>query len=218
MSSLQADRERFQRYYAVPAVIMERLEVFADLLRHWQRAKNLVSNTTLDQFWSRHVFDCYQLLQLGHAGGHWVDLGSGAGLPGLVIALGRCESTENLQHGSVTLVEANGRKCAFLRAVSRETNVPVTILNNRIESVSIADLPHRPDYITARALAPLEKLTELMVPLMAPKTVALVHKGQDFASEIEKASKYCDFDVIQHKSQLDNRSVILALSGLRLHT
>lgn len=218
MSNLEADRERFQRHYSVPDAIMDRLDVYADLLRHWQRAKNLVSNTTLDQFWSRHIFDCYQLLQLGRVDAHWVDLGSGAGLPGLVVALARPESTENLEDGSVTLVEANGRKCAFLRAVSRETKCPVTILNNRIESVSIAGLPHSPDFITARALAPLDKLVELMAPLMASKTVALVHKGQDFASEIEKASKYCAFDVIQHESQLDNRSVILALSALRLHT
>lgn len=218
MTSLQADRQRFQQHYAVPDVIMERLDIYADLLRHWQRAKNLVSNTTLDQFWSRHVFDCYQLLGLGRSHAHWLDLGSGAGLPGLVVALGRSESTEKSQPGSVTLVEANGRKCAFLRAVSRETNVAVTIVNNRIESVSIPDLPHAPDYITARALAPLDKLTNLLAPLMRPETVALVHKGQDFASEIEKASKYCDFDVIQHKSQLDDRSVILALSKLHLHT
>lgn len=218
MSSLATDRAHFQRHYSVPATVMERLDVYADLLRHWQRAKNLVSNTTLDQFWSRHIFDCYQLLQLGHPGAHWLDLGSGAGLPGLVLALGQTESTENVQEHSVTMVEANGRKCAFLRAVSRETNTPVTILNNRIDSVSIPDLPHPPDFITARALAPLDKLTEMMIPLMGSETVALVHKGQDFASEIEKASKYCDFDVIQHKSQLDDRSVILALSKLRLRS
>ncbi len=218
MSNLDSDRARFERQYDVPALTMERLDVYADLLRHWQRAKNMVSNTTLDQFWSRHVFDSYQLLELGRPDANWVDLGSGAGLPGLVVALGRTVSTEKMTSGSVTLIEANGRKCAFLRAVSRETKVPVTILNNRIESVSIPDLPHSPDIITARALAPLDKLTELMVPLMAPETVALVHKGQDFASEIEKASKYCDFDVIQHKSQLDDRSVILALSKLRLRS
>lgn len=217
MASPEPDRARFERHYDVPATVMERLDIYADLLRHWQRAKNLVSNTTLDQFWSRHVFDSYQLLELGYPGAHWLDLGSGAGLPGLVVALGRDLSTENSKGGSVTLIEANGRKCAFLRAVSRETNVPVTIVNNRIESVSIPDLPHVPDIITARALAPLDKLVTLMAPLMRSESVALVHKGQDFASEIEKASKYCDFDVIQHKSQLDDRSVILALSKLRLH-
>lgn len=197
---------------------MERLDIYADLLRRWQGAKNLVSSTTLDQFWSRHVFDSYQLLALGYPGAHWLDLGSGAGLPGLVIALGRSVSTEKSIGGSVTLIEANGRKCAFLRAVSRETKMPATIVNNRIESVSISDLPHVPDIITARALAPLDKLAGLMAPFMHSDSVALVHKGQDFASEIEKASKYCDFDVVQHTSQLDDRSVILALSKLRLHT
>ncbi len=217
MASPESDRAHFERHYDVPAAVMERLDIYADLLRHWQRAKNLVSNTTLDQYWSRHVFDSYQLLELGVPSAHWLDLGSGAGLPGLVVALGRNVSTENSMGGSVTLIEANGRKCAFLRAVSRETNVPVTILNNRIESVSIPDLPHVPDIITARALAPLDKLVTLMAPLMRPESIALVHKGQDFAFEIEKASKYCDFDVIQHKSQLDDRSVILALSKLRLH-
>lgn len=215
MNSVASERERFQRYYAVEAPVMARLDRYAAMLVEWQRAKNLVSGRTLEGLWSRHIFDCYQLLQHAPAGADWLDIGSGAGLPGMVISLARPGIGTAPPGGSVTMIEANGRKCAFLRAVSRETDRPARIINNRIESVPMSDLPRVPDIITARALAPLQKLCELMAPLMAPKTCALVHKGQDFASEIEKASKYWDFDVIQHQSQLDESSVILAISKLR---
>ncbi len=211
-----AEREAFQQFYDVQPDVMARLERYAALLIEWQRAKNLVSGSTLDGLWKRHISDCYQLLQYAPVNAHWLDIGSGAGLPGAVVLLGRPLSGQELPVGSVTMIEANGRKCAFLRAVSRETARPAIIINNRIESVPISHLPHVPDIITARALAPLPKLCDLMAPLMGPKTCALVHKGQDFASEIEKASKYWDFDVIQHQSQLDESSVILAISNLQI--
>tara|TARA_R110002124_G_C8861897_1_gene507079 strand:- start:249 stop:905 length:657 start_codon:yes stop_codon:yes gene_type:complete len=216
MSDTAVEREDFLHFYDVQPAVMARLDRYAALLVEWQRAKNLVSSSTLDGLWSRHISDCYQLLQYAPADAHWLDIGSGAGLPGAVVLLGRTSQEQELPAGSVTMIEANGRKCAFLRAVSRETARPAMIVNNRIESVPISDLIHVPDIITARALAPLPKLCDLMAPLMGLKTRALVHKGQDFASEIEKASKYWDFDVIQHQSQLDDSSVILAISNLQI--
>ncbi|MFN3170550.1 MAG: 16S rRNA (guanine(527)-N(7))-methyltransferase RsmG [Hyphomicrobiales bacterium] len=151
---------------------------YVELLRVWQKAKNLVSKDTLDAVWTRHVADGLQLIPLIH---RWcsdfdgqsvrvVDLGSGAGLPGMIVALGSVcpmAQAENPKgHAAqrppvaVTLVEANGRKASFLRTVSRETGVPLTVLNERIE-VAHTDGEVPADIITARALAPLAKLIHL---------------------------------------------------------
>lgn len=214
--SVIRDEAKFQRDFAVPADRMRRFSRYAALLKDWQKAKNLVSDTTLETLWQRHISDSYQLLALARDGAHWLDIGSGAGLPGIIIAMSVLGSVEDQQPaGSVSLIEANGRKCAFLKAVSRETQVPANILNGRIEEISLEKLPQTPDYITARALAPLPKLCGLISRFMGSETVALVHKGQDFASEIEEATKYWDFDVVQHPSRIEDGSVILCISNLK---
>ncbi|MEP0521615.1 MAG: 16S rRNA (guanine(527)-N(7))-methyltransferase RsmG [Hyphomicrobiales bacterium] len=214
--SLNRDQAQFQQDFKVPADQMERLARYADLLRDWQKAKNLVSQTTLQSLWHRHISDSYQLLAFGREEAHWLDIGSGAGLPGIIVALAILKPVESPNRArSVTLLEANGRKCMFLKAVSRETQIPANIINARIEQFSLEKLPETPDYITARALAPLPKLCGLISRFMGSETVALIHKGQDFASEIEEATKYWDFDVLQHPSRIEDGSVILAISNLK---
>lgn len=215
MSATQ-DEMAFQRNFDVPSHRMEKFSRYATMLRDWQRAKNLVSDTTLQTLWTRHISDSYQLLALARSDAHWLDIGSGAGLPGLIIALSILDAPGSQQSAeSVSLIEANGRKCAFLKAVSRETQSPANVVNSRIEEFSLEKLPQTPDYITARALAPLPKLCGLVSRFMGSDTVALVHKGQDFASEIEEATKYWDFDVLQHPSRIEDGSVILAISNLK---
>lgn len=214
--SFSTDEAQFQEEFAVPADQMARFARYAELLEDWQRAKNLVSNSTLQSLWQRHISDSYQLLAHGRKDAHWLDIGSGAGLPGIIIALAVLTSGDRSNaSGSVSLVEANGRKCMFLKAVSRETQISANIINARIEEFSLEKLPEMPDYITARALAPLPKLCGLISRFMGSETVALVHKGQDFASEIEEATKYWDFDVVQHPSRIEDGSVILAISNLK---
>lgn len=214
--SFSQDEEEFQKVFDVPDGQMVKFSRYADLLRDWQRAKNLVSDNTIKTLWQRHISDSYQLLSLAEDNSHWLDIGSGAGLPGIVVAIAEFDaSAVKLQTGSVSLIEANGRKCAFLKAVSRETQIDANIINSRIEEVSLEKLPQTPDYITARALAPLPKLCGLIFRFMGSETVALVHKGQDFASEIEEATKYWGFDVIQHPSRIEDGSVILAISNLK---
>lgn len=210
------DAAAFQSEFSVSDLRMAKFQTFAKLLHDWQKAKNLVSDATLRDLWLRHISDSYQLLEHGREEAHWLDIGSGAGLPGMVVAMAICD-----RHGapnpnlSASLIEANGRKCAFLKAVSRETRSPSHVFNGRIEEFSLEKLPNVPDYITARALAPLPKLCGLISPLMGSETVALVHKGQDFASEIEEATKYWDFDVLQYPSRVEDGSVVLAVSNLK---
>ncbi|MFK8032551.1 MAG: 16S rRNA (guanine(527)-N(7))-methyltransferase RsmG [Hyphomicrobiales bacterium] len=195
---------------------MVKFSRYADLLRDWQKAKNLVSDNTIQTLWQRHISDSYQLLALADKNANWLDIGSGAGLPGIVVAIGVHHSLcTNSPAGTVSLIEANGRKCAFLKAVSRETQIGAKVINGRIEEIPLEKLSHTPDYITARALAPLPKLCGLISRFMGSETVALVHKGQDFASEIEEATKYWGFDVIQHPSRIEDGSVILAISNLK---
>ncbi|MEO0385761.1 MAG: 16S rRNA (guanine(527)-N(7))-methyltransferase RsmG [Pseudomonadota bacterium] len=201
---------------------------YVELLRVWQKAKNLVSKDTLVDVWTRHVADGLQLIPLIQG---WcsdysaqsvqvVDLGSGAGLPGMIVALGsadplaKVESPKGLRRPilAVTLVEANGRKASFLRTVSRETGVPVTVLNKRIEAVHI-DEGVPADIVTARALAPLAKLVDLAKPWMEKGATAFFHKGGEYARELEEWTDADAYDVVEHISVVDPNSRILQISG-----
>jgi 16S rRNA (guanine527-N7)-methyltransferase len=210
---------------------------FVELLRSWQLAKNLVSNDTLDQVWERHVADGLQLVPLierwleadsvdtvapvkGSA--QVLDLGSGAGLPGLVLALARPGepsgdgadvglASESKFVFNVSLVEANGRKASFLRTVSRETGVPVTVINARIDALH-GDPAISPDIITARALAPLPKLMALAEPWMTSGATAFFHKGGEYARELAEWTDASRHDVVEHVSVVDPSSRILQVT------
>src|SRR5918998_1010403 len=130
----------------------ERLDILARELRRWQEVKNLVGPGTLDSIWTRHIADSLQLLDIAPEAYAWVDLGSGAGFPGLVLGIAALER-DGMR---VDLVESNGRKCAFLRHVVRVTGAPVTVHEARVEAV-IGRLKGA-DVVTARALAPLNQL------------------------------------------------------------
>lgn len=208
----------------------ENIVRYVELLRAWQEAKNLVSRDTLIDVWIRHVADGLQLIPLIY---RWcadfdrqriqvVDLGSGAGLPGMIIALGGGDPLKEVEGSTVhtvksppltvMLVEANGRKASFLRAVSRETGVPVTVVNKRIEAVQ-HDGEVRADIITARALAPLEKLVDLAKPWMEKGATAFFHKGGEYARELEEWTAADAYDVVEHVSVVDPNSRILQISG-----
>ena len=158
---------------------MERLEVYAAHLRRWQGAINLVSRASLDDLWRRHFLDSAQLLRHAPAGVHWLDLGSGAGFPGLVLAI---------MGARVTLVESDQRKCVFLREAARLSGAAVSILAQRIEDPPTG--MDAVDIITARALAPLDRLIALAAPWAGLDTVGLFPKGQDVDSELTRCAKY----------------------------
>lgn len=182
------------------------LEIYKTLLETWQKKINLVSASTLSHTWERHFEDSLQLLpHLPQTKSTLIDLGSGAGFPGLVLAICRQETLD------VTLVEADLRKCLFLENVSRETFLRVTVLRSRIESLSGI----KGDVITARALAPLSDLLEYAFPLMKKTSTCLFLKGKEVEKEIEMAKKKWEFCLEIFPSLTDSGGRILKISQLQ---
>ncbi|MDT2020446.1 16S rRNA (guanine(527)-N(7))-methyltransferase RsmG [Methylocella sp. CPCC 101449] len=202
------DRERAARWLNVSRETWAKLELYENRLRRWQRVKNLVAPSTLDQIWSRHFADSQQILAHARtAGGYpktWVDLGSGGGFPGLVIAI--CLAGTDTR---VHLVESDHRKCAFLRDVARETQAPAVVHNLRIEDC-YADVG-RVDMVTARALAPLWKLLDLAAPFIEDGAKCLFLKGQDVESELTEATISSSLKVSLIESQVDPQGRLVAV-------
>lgn len=194
--------------YSVSRETRERLEILVAELHRWQAAKNLVGPGTLDQVWSRHVADSLQLLE--HApptARTWLDLGSGAGFPGLVIAIAVAER----EGARVDLVEANSRKCAFLRHVARLTGAPARIHPARIEDV-VGGFVGKTDVVTARALAPLDKLLAWCGELLKTGSIGLFPKGERVAAELTALAQYPTLQVDDFPSRSDSRGHILRIS------
>ena len=155
-----------------------------DLLAQWQRTINLVAPSTLPDIWSRHFANSAQLLALAPPGAkRWLDLGSGAGFPGLVVAL----MLAGRRGARVALIESDTRKAAFLAEVARRTGAPVDIYPLRIEKSATQAKLGAIDVITARALAPLPRLLELAQPYFSTATVGLFLKGREAQAEVEAA-------------------------------
>lgn len=154
----------------------------AELIR-WSRAKNLIGPDTLGQLWTRHIADSAQVLSCAPEARSWVDLGSGAGFPGLVVSI----LLAGVNNADVHLVESNGRKCAFLRAAARQAVAPATVHCQRIEAF-IAGWQRPVHVVTARALAPLSKLLEMTAPLIEAGAIGVFHKGQDVEFELTQAA------------------------------
>jgi 16S rRNA (guanine527-N7)-methyltransferase len=191
-----------------------RLAVLVAELERWQVAKNLVSATTLEQVWSRHVADSLQLLDHApeHAV-HWLDLGAGGGFPGLPLAAALAERPGS----SMTLVESNGRKCAFLRQAARLMGVKVAIHASRIEQAMAGNITTSlgpVDVVSARALAPLDQLLHWTEKLLTNGAIGLFPKGQDVDQELTQASKYWKFNLMIHPSLTDPAGRILRISAL----
>ncbi|GLK73321.1 16S rRNA (guanine(527)-N(7))-methyltransferase RsmG [Ancylobacter dichloromethanicus] len=181
-----------------------RLDIIVALLEKWQRTINLVAPATLPQVWTRHVADSLQLLPLAGAARRWVDLGSGGGFPGLVVAAALAERGD----ADVTLVESDSRKAAFLREAARLADLPVTVLPARIEQVSGA-IAAGVEVVSARALAPLPRLLELAVPFLAAGATGLFLKGQDVDNELTQASKSWRIDAEIKASLTDGGGHVL---------
>ncbi|MEM1285573.1 MAG: 16S rRNA (guanine(527)-N(7))-methyltransferase RsmG [Pseudomonadota bacterium] len=202
--------------------VQECLLTYADLLRRWQAAQNLVGPDTIKDLWTRHVADSLQLVPLIRQvlpdqgveprGITVVDLGSGAGLPGMVLAMVLSEDQAPSPNVGMHLIDSNQRKAAFLRAVSRETNTPVAVHGQRIDAVKADDIPA--NIVTARALAPLTKLIALANPWLTRGATAFFHKGGDTESEITAWSDAADYSVVQHVSVIDPNSRILQIRRL----
>jgi 16S rRNA (guanine527-N7)-methyltransferase len=186
----------------------DRLAKLVALVGKWQKAENLVAPSTLPEIWTRHVADSAQLLPLFPEARHWLDLGSGGGFPGLVIAV---LLADREGEGAVHLVESNARKCAFLRTAAREAGAPALVHQGRIQTI-LADWAAPVDVITARALAPLPILLDLAGHLLGPARRAAFLKGVDFQREIDEAAQSWDFDLVIHHSRISEGSVILEVT------
>ena len=186
----------------------EKLEHLVTLLAKWSPRINLVSRTTLEDSWTRHILDSAQVFSVPEVhSGHWADFGSGGGFPGLVVAILAQELAPDLK---VTLVESDQRKSVFLRTALRETKVDAQILSERIEKVS----PLQADVISARALADLTVLLTFADRHMSKTGRAVFPKGANWKKELEAARESWKFDCAERKSITDPNAVVLSIGAL----
>jgi 16S rRNA (guanine527-N7)-methyltransferase len=200
---MSADKSAFQASVDVSRETMERLEIYADLLNRWTKRINLVAPSTLSALWQRHFLDSAQLCRFATAG-EWLDVGSGGGFPGAVIAI-MCAETP------VTLVESDQRKAAFLRAVARETGVGFAVHAERIESLA----PQHSDRLSARALAPLSDLLVIAERHLSIQGKAILMKGASAQKEIDEALEHWSFDCETYASKTDADAVILSIGNIK---
>ena len=199
--------EDFASRFDVSRETIERLKIYAAMLAEWNARTNLVSQASLKQVWRRHFLDSAQLAPfIPESANCMVDLGSGAGFPGLVLA----EMLRNRKTFRVVLYEATGKKCKFLEAISRKLGLEVEIRNMRIE-----DSPPEPfDIIVARALAPLERLLPYAQRFWGPNSMALFLKGQNVGGELTQGAKSWNMKAQRHPSQSDPSGAILRITEL----
>ena len=204
--------EAFQARFGISRETRQKLETYEALLKRWQKTINLVAPSTLPEIWHRHFADSAQLWSLRPPNAKtWLDLGSGAGFPGLVLAILASESPEAAGTRRI-LVESDSRKAAFLREVARQTGVPVDILCMRIENPETHAKVGVADCVTARALAPLTKLVEIAAPYFVSSTLGMFLKGRDVAAEVENAAQDWQFafELIPSVTEEGGRVVLLS--------
>ncbi|MEZ5889310.1 MAG: 16S rRNA (guanine(527)-N(7))-methyltransferase RsmG [Xanthobacteraceae bacterium] len=203
------DRLAALRITPVSRETEQRLDRFVELLLAWQAKTNLIAGTTIPRLWTRHIADSLQLLSLAPHAYRWLDLGSGGGFPGLVLACALAEKPGAVIH----LIESNVRKAAFLREVTRTLHIPAIVHCSRIEDF-IADESVTPAVVTARAVAPLDRLAGLIAPFVEKGAVALLPKGQDVEEELKEATKYWKIDAELVPSKTDRAGQILVVRSL----
>ncbi len=194
----------------LPEETLRRLEIYAHLLEKWQRAVNLVGKTSLDDLWVRHFADSLQVSHAVPSARRWLDLGSGAGFPGLVTAINYADEPGTLVH----LVEANQRKCAFLQTVARETAAPAIIHCGRLENV-LPGLDEKIEAVSARALAPLDALLRYAEKFIDEGAIGVFAKGKHFEAELTgplTAGKYL-ITTTESQTCSEARLVLVRRSG-----
>lgn len=208
------DPEQLGKFYPVSRETFGRLEVLVDLLVAWQAKTNLVAPETLENVWIRHIADSLQCVAIADtwpAGERqrWIDLGSGGGFPGLVIAAVLAERAD----ATIMLVESNQKKAAFLRQANRKMGAGAEILAERVESA--AEQISKAQVVTARAFAPLPKLLNHAAPALLSGATGLFHKGRDYRREIEDCDGLWSFDLVDHPSRIASDSVVLEIRNLQ---
>lgn len=204
-SALAADRARALELTPVSRETAARLDRFVELLLEWQPRMNLIAASTVPALWTRHIADSLQLVPLAPNARTWIDLGSGAGFPGLVIA---CALTDI--GATVHLIESTKKKAEFLVEAARHIGAPAEVHAVRIEDF-VKKFRGEADVVTARALAPLTSLLGLAQPLLTSRAVGLFPKGQDVEAELTEATKCWKFEssLVPSKTHLQSRVVIV---------
>jgi 16S rRNA (guanine527-N7)-methyltransferase len=186
------------------ASLGRRLDIYVDLLARWRKITNLISETTFHEVWTRHIADSAQLLKLAPHARRWVDMGSGAGFPGMVIAIQLADTSGAQVH----CIESDQRKCAFLREVARATGAPARIHAARIESIDPEALGPV-DAVASRALAPLPRLIEFANVWLSRGAVGIFPRGRSAAEQIEAISNAAAFHIESFPSELDPEARIV---------
>ena len=179
-------RADFQAGVGATELQMYDLDAFLALLTQWTEKMNLVGPSALAECWGRHAFDSAQLLTFAPDALSWADLGAGAGFPGIILAV----MLKGRPGAHVYLVESTTKRCTFLAAVVQALALPASVCNERAESLSL-----KVDVVTARALAPMEKLLRYAWPYLKAGAEGLFLKGQDVEVELRAASRYWKLDV-----------------------
>lgn len=197
------------RIHPVSRETFGRLKILVARIEEWQKKTNLIAPSTLNDIWNRHIADSLQCIRLKPEARSWVDIGSGGGFPGLVIAA----MMADYEDSSVHLVESIQKKCSFLRQVNRQMEATAQVHCARIEEIG-NQLP-QPEVVTARALAALPVLLELASPWLLNGATALFHKGREFEAELADCDGLWEFDLINHQSVISTDSVILEIRNLK---
>jgi 16S rRNA (guanine527-N7)-methyltransferase len=199
------DAESFARVSGATPAQMGDLERFRVLLAEWNENMNLVGPATLEVFWSRHAWDSAQLLRLAPDARSWADLGAGAGLPGVVLAiLGKGRLGFH-----VDLVESMAKRCRFLSEVVSELDLPATVHNERAENLDLTV-----EIVTARACAPLHRLLGYAKPYLKAGATGLFLKGQDVVADMKEAASYWEYEADVVPSLSDPRGRIVRVRSL----
>lgn len=209
--------DQFMTAFSVSRETAGRLETYAGLIATWQKAVNLVAPRTLTEVWHRHFADSAQLAALLPERPHaLVDIGAGGGFPGLVLAVmladcGRLSLSagEGVQ---ITLIESDQRKAAFLREAARQLSLPVNILSTRIENPATQSKLGYVDVVTARAVAPLDKLLALALPVLAQGGITIFPKGREALMEVAAARAAFEFEarLVPSRTEADARIVVVS--------
>lgn len=197
--------------YGVSRETIERFEAYQAILTKWAPRINLVGASTLGAFWERHILDSAQILPYARPEAKtWVDFGSGAGFPGLVLAA----LLQSRAGAQVTLIEASTKRCGFLREAARAMQIQVEIVNDKLEHV----VARKVDVITARAFTALDRLLAYSEAWQGPHTQALFPKGEEVSAELAQASTNWLFKSTIHPSVSDVRGCIVEITECQART
>lgn len=202
-------RDRFISTIDVSRETIRKLDVFEGLLKKWNPAINLVGKSTFEHLWTRHFLDSAQIFKISkHKSGHWIDIGTGGGFPGLVIAIMAAEQAPEL---TFTFVESDRRKTTFLQSAVREVDLKAKVLPERAEKLDNLAA----DVMSVRALASLDKLLGFAESHLNPDGQAIFLKGESFRKELREALENWSFQSDEYTSLTDKAAVILSIGDIK---